>query len=486
MGIGRERPKENTASMEKRKQGRAERFSLFLLILLFWGVFALLGPEVYNDSNQYITMHIHREPLYPLFLAALRALYGENWMRAAGVLQCALAAVSVWVFARWLRRRFALSWRWEAAFALLGAAPYAVTYFFSALHIYMPGAIMSEALCLPLFTVFMVVCFRLAAGERNKGECLWFVPAFAAAALALVLSLIRSQMMWTFVLWWLIVCARVWRGRNTGARRACLARRLVLTLLSLCLAVSLFSARLLLVKTYNLIFNGHFINNTYGEVNTLTNILYASDRADGERITDSEARAFFYVMYDKADALGATYRHAGSSPRERADHLEQWHDTIKFQIIEDTFYQTYDATVTTDYITQNLLADETAGKIIAGILPACLGRWLADCALLMARGLVRTIAVAHPLVSPLAAALYLLSAALALRLWRRSGRANAVLAVYAVSLLAVLGNAACVSLTIICLSRYMVYGFAPFYAAGLLLLRENIKMTKRAEDENKR
>ena len=45
--------------------------------------------------------------------------------------------------------------------------------------------------------------------------------------------------------------------------------------------VCVFCLRTLAVKSYNLVFNGHFINNTYGTVNTLTNILYAADREDG-------------------------------------------------------------------------------------------------------------------------------------------------------------------------------------------------------------
>lgn len=39
------------------------------LLAFFLGMLAAWGVGVYNDSEQYIAMHIHREPLYPLFLA---------------------------------------------------------------------------------------------------------------------------------------------------------------------------------------------------------------------------------------------------------------------------------------------------------------------------------------------------------------------------------------------------------------------------------
>lgn len=48
---------------------------------------------------------------------------------------------------------------------------------------------------------------------------------------------------------------------------------------------------------------------------------------------------------------------------QRAEHIEQKHDDIKFYCVEDTFYQYYDQNVTTDYITQNLLADEQAAQL---------------------------------------------------------------------------------------------------------------------------
>ena len=49
----------------------------------------------------------------------------------------------------------------------------------------------------------------------------------------------------------------------------------------------------MIVKTYNYFVQGQFINTTYGKVNTLTNILYASDRSQGEGIENEELRVVF-------------------------------------------------------------------------------------------------------------------------------------------------------------------------------------------------
>ena len=95
---------------------------------------------------------------------------------------------------------------------------------------------------------------------------------------------------------------------------------------------------------------------------------------------------FFYRMYDLTEERQANYKYAGSSFTEKAEHIEAWHDTIKYEMIEDVFYQTYDKTVTSDYIVQNLMADETAGKIIRGIWPGCFFRWLGNYLLIAIMG----------------------------------------------------------------------------------------------------
>ena len=174
-------------------------------------------------------------------------------------------------------------------------------------------------------------------------------------------------------------------------------------------------------------------------------------------------------MYDLAEERQANYKYAGSSLREKTEHIEAWHDTIKYEMIEDVFYQTYDKTVTSDYIIQNLMADETAGKIIKGILPGCFFRWLGNYILIASYGAVRSIAVVHPIINWAACFLYLSALGLVLLVWRKDA-GNRAVPVMLIALLAILANVGAVSMTIMCLSRYMIYGFAPFYTGYFLLL----------------
>lgn len=83
-----------------------------------------------------------------------------------------------------------------------------------------------------------------------------------------------------------------------------------------------FGTRTLLVKSYNLVFNGYFINNTFGSVGLLANILYAADEEDAERIADQDARVMFELSYRLAKEQGATYQDAPEGFFNRAAHLE--------------------------------------------------------------------------------------------------------------------------------------------------------------------
>lgn len=442
---------------------------LIVLAALFLGMFAIFGPGVYNDSDQYIKMHIHREPLYPLFLLCLRELFGEVWLTAMGIIQNLLAAFSIWLFAEYMAKKFSLRFFEEIVVVLLGIMPHMVTKYFSSLHLFITNSVMSEALCIPLFTLFLLECFKiLTDGQESADE---IQSVWLALILALLLSLTRSQMMVTLLLWAVSVCAKLFVVR---VKSRALTLRLVGAVL-LIVAVA-FLGRSVAVKSYNFVFNGRFVSNTYGTVNTLTNILYAADREAGENIKDEDARVFFYQMYDLTEARQANYKYAGDSLREKVEHIELWHDTVKYEMIEDVFYQTYDKTVTSDYITQNLMADEVAGKIIAGILPECFGRWFADYLLIAGYGLIRSIAVIHPVINWVAFLLYL--SAIAMTIWRirrslrEEGRISGSAWLMALSLLAIAANVFAVSLTIMALSRYMIYGFSAFYTAYFILLVE--------------
>lgn len=429
----------------------------WLLPVLFFAALWLLGTTgIYNDSNQYIAMHIHREPLYSFFLWIFRSLFGETkYLDIVRFLQNGLAAFSVIWLAESLKKRFAFGQWMEALVCLILLAPHIITPVFSASGLVLSNGVISEALGLPLFYLFTAQCMKMVY-TRQRGV------ALSSLLLSLFLSLVRGQMMFTILLW------LVFAGAVVIVEKKKLEKRLLICVVCTALA---FGTRTLLVKSYNLVFNGYFINNTFGSVGLLANILYAADEEDAERIVDQDARVMFELSYRLAKEQGATYQDAPEGFFNRAAHLEKWHDAIKFEMIEEPWRQLHDREGFIDYIPENVESDRIAATIVKSLLPAVLGRWLYDYLALACYGLIRSIAVVHPLLNWYALTAYLAYIVLAALAWRKNHNSNAVW-LAAFSLLAVFANVFATSMIIMCLSRYVIYGLPLFYVSGLMLLYE--------------
>lgn len=429
----------------------------WLLPVLFFAALWLLGTTgIYNDSNQYIAMHIHREPLYSFFLWIFRSLFGETkYLDIVRFLQNGLAAFSVIWLAESLKKRFGFGQWMETLVCLILLAPHIITPVFSASGLVLSNGVISEALGLPLFYLFTAQCMKMVY-TRQRGA------ALSSLLLSLFLSLVRGQMMFTILLW------LVFAGAVVIVEKKKLAKRLLICVVCTALA---FGTRTLLVKSYNLVFNGYFINNTFGSVGLLANILYAADEEDAERIADQDARVMFELSYRLAKEQGATYQDAPEGFFNRAAHLEKWHDAIKFEMIEEPWRQLHDREGFIDYIPENVESDRIAATIVKSLLPAALGRWLYDYLALACYGLIRSIAVVHPLLNWYALTAYLAYIVLAALAWRKNHNSNAVW-LAAFSLLAVLANVFATSMIIMCLSRYVIYGLPLFYVSGLMLLYE--------------
>ena len=429
----------------------------WLIPVLFFAALWLLGTTgIYNDSNQYIAMHIHREPLYSFFLWIFRSLFGETkYLDIVRFLQNGLAAFSVIWLAESLKKRFDFGQWMEALVCLILLAPHIITPVFSASGLVLSNGVISEALGLPLFYLFTAQCMKMVY-TRQRGA------ALSSLLLSLFLSLVRGQMMFTILLW------LVFAGAVVIVEKKKLAKRLLICVVCTALA---FGTRTLLVKSYNLVFNGYFINNTFGSVGLLANILYAADEEDAERIADQDARVMFELSYRLAKEQGATYQDAPEGFFNRAAHLEKWHDAIKFEMIEEPWRQLHDREGFIDYIPENVESDRIAETIVKSLLPAVLGRWLYDYLALACYGLIRSIAVVHPLLNWYALTAYLAYIVLAALAWRKNHNSNAVW-LAAFSLLAVLANVFATSMIIMCLSRYVIYGLPLFYVSGLMLLYE--------------
>ena len=442
--------------MKQVTKDRMRSTGIFIVLFAFFlGMFAACGVGVYNDSEQYITMHIHREPLYPLFLALFRVMAGpETGLVLAVIVQNVLTVCGIFFLIEYLRKKFSLNLAGELVLLMLELMPHLVTRYVSALGIFLENSIMSEALCIPLFQFFLLFTIRMIF-EGKKADIVW------SLAFAYLLSMTRGQMMTTILIWLVAVFLRFLETRQL--------KKLFLPVLAV---ICVFGLRSLTVHTYNYFVTGYFMGNTYGQVNTLTNVIYACDEEDGEVFEEgSLERQFFDTFYEEADALMANYRYAKDAPEGEAAYLEDHHDILKFQVLESNLSRYYFGLGKVDYYQQSSMSDEMAGAMLRRLLPACFGQWLYDYLLLCRNGFIRSIAVVHQWINWAALAIYIAAAGFTVLLFLRDKKSGAV-RVMGLAFLFIAANVCATSLTIMCLSRYMIYGFSLFYMALFLVAVE--------------
>lgn len=436
--------------MEKIKNKRLQIIILFILSLLFFGIMASIrGIGEYGDSGQYLTMHIHREPLYPLWLYMIKMFSGKNI--EAGILlgQCLLAAVCTTYYCSYIITRFKLKIMGGMVIWGITLVPHIITPLISESGLILTSAILSEAICLPLFLVFLVECHKIMVDNVKRAVMVSFF-------LSLLLSLCRGQMMFTIVLWIMIVMSK-----------CILERKFSYIVVSLVMVILFFAIRGYTIKSYNFIFNDRFIGNTYGQVNTLTHVMYASKREMGEAIEQKEIRELFYAIYDKMEEKGLNDKKDIHSVWEKAIKLEEIHDTLKFDVVESVLNDYFKEQGIDDYIERNLYSDEYASVMIRRILPQCLLEWLCNYFMLAFRGVIRTVAVVNPIFTTYAVGLlvYLsIDGIMIIKNQRRSSLGWLMM----ISVLTVLGLAFSTAFTIMCLSRYMIYGFTGIYTCVAL------------------
>ena len=142
------------------------------------------------------------------------------------------------------------------------------------------------------------------------------------------------------------------------------------------------------------------------------------------------------------------------------------HDRVKFDVIEYGLRDVVEATGIHDYIDYNIIAEEYCSQMIPVLFPACIGRWIPDMLIMGLRGLVRSVSVCTAAGYAIAAVLFVTAVCLMIILFREDKRSPGAMMI-ALSLLIILGNAFGTAMIIMCISRYMVYGFAVFYSSLL-------------------
>ena len=136
-----------------------KEYIYYSIIIVFFVMVAIFCPvAMYGDSEQFISMHVHREPVYPLFLWFFRTIFGEGiYLDIVGWVQNLFNAFATIVVFRFFSREFELSHLKKILAIMFLLLPHIVTPLMSRTHLVLSSGILNEAIGLPLFLLYFVV-----------------------------------------------------------------------------------------------------------------------------------------------------------------------------------------------------------------------------------------------------------------------------------------------------------------------------------------
>ena len=487
--------------------------AVFTLFYLFF--FFLDGAVLHADSHSYLYMDISREPVYPLFLAVLRSIFGEgSFLLAASFLQNLVNAACSAYLAIVVAREFfgpagdlfgmnekgnaagtassaaglkmsgycASRLVWEGLILFILMAPSLLTRFVAKRGSTFSCSIMTESLTIPLWLLAFAFFLEILRKRGRK-------KALYAAVTIIVLIATRKQMLVMLPLFFLVLAYTYWLpSRSLKKALFCIALPVACFL---CVAVS--------ERVYNYALHGLTLGHTDSNNTIFTILIYASEPGDeqllGDRGLDMASyaalgdngvgrylnvteemladpalysyRELYGDLITQADRDHLTLTHAGGS----SEHFSESYDAIAIALSQPTIEEWLNERGVEGTEAKAVLADQVRSDILKTVLPRKLPRILQVYAKSFVHGMCLTVAGRggiFAVYSALAYAVFLVLIILAFKGWPESPAGT----FGATVLLGILGNVTLTTLVIFCQFRYMVYNMPLFYLAFLLLIRE--------------
>ena len=246
-------------------------FSLTFIILL-----VIYGVCYTPDSYGYMAMDIIREPLYPLFLAILRKIFGEGiYPILAVILQILLAIYAVFSFCKNITKRFNIKGKYIVCVYFL-----MYIYYFMALPLYIiikldsllvtaPLAILTEGITYSLYLLYIKSLILAGCDKDCKNLSI-------ALCYAVLMSLTRAGLM-PAIIATVIVGLYIAITSNSKLKK---------TITVFIAGAFAFGFIFVFENLYFLTCHGRLMTHTYGQVTAFSNIMYTSDESDKNKFED--------------------------------------------------------------------------------------------------------------------------------------------------------------------------------------------------------
>lgn len=429
---------------------------LLCISIGFYLLYPLLdGPVWCVDSGGYASMHITREPLYPMFLALCRGLgrvLRVDALVITVVLQSVLAGFTTWYAGKAVRDMKAGNRMLQLAAILLQFSVTLLCRFAAGRGSAYTDSILTEGIALSLYVLFIASLFLYIWTRRSRQ--LWLTLLFSFLLISLRKQMLVTLLIMGIVFAWYILI----RERKV---------RWFLCLMAMIAGV--FLAGKLFDRTYQYAVRGEWMEHSGNSMGLLCTLLYSSDvEKDQALFEDETVRELYLEIMRQADAQRLLYQYAGSGWLTVSGHYADSYDRIGYGIINP---------VVEGYIQKRFgySETETAQKYdaVCGEMSRTLMRQspmplLKVYGYNLWKGLVNSIAQANRLLSLYAAAAYIIMGVMAWYLSRSRSGAESLCFAFIV-MTGIVVNALAVGIVIFAQPRYMIYSMGLFYTAMCMM-----------------
>lgn len=447
--------------MKDKINAKLHQISLIALCFGFYIAFFLIdGYVLCADSNTYITMDFKREPLYSLYLACFRGIFGsveERYLLMAVLGQSVLAGYSAYYLVITLVREFKLPAWLQYVLAVFPLGASLLCRFAAKRGSMYSNSILTEGLTISLYAILVCVCFNYVLHGRKRHFWIATLLCF------LGISCRKQMIVGLFIFILCILFRHLGKGFLLGIGKAVAAGLVVL------MAVTVFD------KGYNYMVRGEFEGHVDDNRFVATMIFYTADREFAEYIEDEEVRQVFLDVYDLCYEKGYLMNQSPKGWLNEVSHFGDNYDFIQLDTLcvyldEHIGEIAYRQDIEIDEVRADLIKSE----IIRALLPHELGRIARVIWNNFLSGLVNTVAKRTPLLCVYAALAYLGYTGLFAYLCMR--KKNKALLIFAgLTMVSIIINVGVVSAVIFTQTRYVIYNMPFFYMAGVLMLYELIK-----------
>lgn len=453
---------------QKEKNGKKIEYKNMLVLgicILFYGFFCLYyGVQICADSNSYINMTSAREPVYPLFLALFRMIFGEAYyLNAVVFVQNMMMAVAVWLLVMWLKNKFSFRWWAVAVMVVFHFAVALLCQFAAGRSSIYPNSILTEGITLSLWLFFVYFLLQALFSMKIK----WVICALVLSA---VMMDTRKQMAITYIVLFFTL-ALGWIKRSGYWKKMGLTIGMILLSIGVAIAGT---------RMYNLVLRGEFAQNTRDMNLVLTTTLYVADVEDAALIEEEAVRVLFEETMEILDEKECNYQYANPGWRNLEAHYGAHYDMITIDTTANGFINYAIERGFAPGLDAEQEADRMSGVIVKSLLLDNIGTYLKVYLASMGNGLINTVAKRHALLDYYALLVYVLFIGLTVESMRKKETRAAGLVALTV-LCGILVNVGVAAALIFCQTRYMIYNMALFYMALFLMGYENAKVLKKGK-----